>query len=343
MPSSLGGVQLIIVILVLTPFAILAIGLRLWSRHINHSPLAFNDHMAILALLLTIAENIFSLIDAFVGVSGVHVSEIIATDPSLLQTYLKLATPGIILWAAANTCVKLSILSLYTTLFPSRKFHHVCHGTMVISVAFAIVVFLEAFLLCTPVQFNWDKSIPGGVCNQSVAFLSSGIINLVIDAFIVILPIPILFKLQMPSAKKLGVAVMFSLGAVICIISLFRIIALSNWDLDDVTFGSAEISIYSSVEPTLGVVNACLPTIKPALYKLWGKGSYGVSKSHFKDSRKASLDKYDQNPMGMGIHEGRFHHHDDQIPLTTIRAENGVSGGNERDAITVTRAWEVHS
>ncbi|KAI1277328.1 hypothetical protein F5Y07DRAFT_407791 [Xylaria sp. FL0933] len=213
---------------------------------------------------------------------------------------------------------------------------------MIISVAFSVVVFLEAFLLCTPVQFNWDKSIPGGVCNQSVPFLVSGIINLIIDAFVVVLPMPMLFKLQLPLAKKLGVAVMFSLGAVICIISLFRIIALRNWDLNDVTFGSAQISIYSSLEPTLGVVNACLPTIKPALYKLCGKGSYGVSVDHLKGGSNSVSERINQNPMGVGIHRGRLHRQEDQIPLTTISTGNGVTGGNERDAITVTMSWDVH-
>ncbi|KAI0539636.1 hypothetical protein GGR58DRAFT_499870 [Xylaria digitata] len=318
MPFSLGGIQVVVVIFILTPFSIAALGLRLWSRSIKNASLAFNDYMAILALIFAIAEN------AFAGVLGVHVSDIVATNPSLLQLYSKLTVPGVILWAAANTCVRLSILSLYTILFPNRRFRYICYGAVAISVGFFIVVFLEAFLLCTPVEFNWDKSIPGGVCNQSTAFFVSGILNLIIDAFIVVLPMPMLFKLQLPLFKKLGIVVMFSLGAVICIISLFRIISLQEWNLEDATFGSPQVSIYSAVEPTLGVINACLPTIKPALYKLSGRGVYGVPESDLKDNRKSDSDKNQQNPIVLGRNSSRFRHFEDEIPLTSIRTDNQV-------------------
>ncbi|KAI1427606.1 hypothetical protein F5Y12DRAFT_142312 [Xylaria sp. FL1777] len=336
MIPSLGAVQVVAVILSFTPLAIAAVGLRLWSRHIIHSPLAFNDYMAILALILTIGENITSLIVVFIGISGVHVSEVLAKDPSLLVIYLKNAIPGEILWAAANTAVKLSIVSLYTTLFPNQRFTYVCYATMVASVALFIIVFLEAFFLCTPVEYNWDKTIPGGVCNQGVAFLVSGIMNLIIDAFIVILPMPLLFKLQLPLFKRLGVAVMFSLGAVICILSLFRIIALQTWDLSDVTFGSPQVSIYSSIEPTIGVINACLPTIKPAIYKLCGKEVYEVSKSHPKDTMQSGLDNDQGNSTASGTYSGPFYRLKDQKPLTP-QADNEVSAGNER------AVWEAQS
>lgn len=75
-------------------------------------------------------------------------------------------------------------------------------------------VLLEAFVLCKPVSYNWDKTIPGGRCaNENLAYLLAGITNLLIDAIVVILPIPMLWRLQMPLCKKLGVVGMFGLGA----------------------------------------------------------------------------------------------------------------------------------
>ena len=81
--------------------------------------------------------------------------------------------------------------------------------------AYFISVILEGFVLCKPVQYGWDKSIPDGRCNgENIAYLVAGITNLVIDAFVVALPMPMLFRLQMSLPKKLGVAAMFSLGGV---------------------------------------------------------------------------------------------------------------------------------
>ncbi len=121
--------------------------------------------------------------------------------------------PAQILWAAANTCVKASILTLYIVIFPSKRFKMVCLFTLGLSVCYFITVFLEAFLLCTPVSFTWDKSIPGQCANVNLAYLIAGITNLCLDALVVVLPMPMLWGLQLPFAKKAGIAGMFGLGA----------------------------------------------------------------------------------------------------------------------------------
>ncbi|KAI2607955.1 hypothetical protein GGR54DRAFT_651941 [Hypoxylon sp. NC1633] len=128
--------------------------------------------------------------------------------------FMKLFPAGQILWASANTCVKFSILSLYTQIFPNKRFHCMCYGTMTISVAYLISVYLELFVLCTPIQYKWDKTIPGGICEgESIAYLVAGITNLLIDVFIVALPMPIPFGLETTPLKRFGVIAMFGLGA----------------------------------------------------------------------------------------------------------------------------------
>lgn len=125
----------------------------------------------------------------------------------------KLFVPAQPLWAAANSCVKFSILLLYSTLFPVKWFVRTCFAVMAVTTAYFVIVFLEAFLLCEPVQFNWDKTIEGSCSGQRYAFLATGIVNLLIDVFIVVLPMPLVFRLQMSIGRRISVAAMFSLGA----------------------------------------------------------------------------------------------------------------------------------
>lgn len=75
------------------------------------------------------------------------------------------------------------------------------------------MVLVEGFVLCKPVRFNWDKSIEGECTGEHIAYLVSGIMNLAIDIFIVILPLPVVFRLQMAWSRRISVAAMFSLGA----------------------------------------------------------------------------------------------------------------------------------
>ncbi|KAF2657694.1 hypothetical protein K491DRAFT_676986 [Lophiostoma macrostomum CBS 122681] len=81
------------------------------------------------------------------------------------------------------------------------------------------------FLLCIPVQFNWDTTIQG-TCRC---------LNLIIDMVVVALPMPMLWRLWSPIAKKIGVAAMFSLGAVICVLSLIRVVFIASMNLNDFT------------------------------------------------------------------------------------------------------------
>lgn len=76
-----------------------------------------------------------------------------------------------------------------------------------------IMVLIETFCLCRPVQYNWDKTIDGECVGENTAYLIAGIVNLVIDAFIVILPMPQVFRLQMNMIKRVSIAAMFGLGA----------------------------------------------------------------------------------------------------------------------------------
>lgn len=55
----------------------------------------------------------------------------------------------------------------------------------------------------------------------------------------------------------------------ICVLTILRVIYLHNLNLVDFTYSSAMLSIWSVLEPTLGIVNACLPLIRPASDKLF--------------------------------------------------------------------------
>lgn len=125
--------------------------------------------------------------------------------------------------------------------------------------------------------------------------------------------------------------------------SLLRILWLLNWDLADMTYTVTPGAIYSILEPTLGVVNACLPTIKPAINKMVGASTWnwttrGYSSNNKKASSAASKDR--KIPSAVNREFVRL---DDDIPLTSVQAGNQSNvnveeGGN---TITVTRAWEV--
>ncbi|KAI1134209.1 hypothetical protein F5Y05DRAFT_422792 [Hypoxylon sp. FL0543] len=316
MALAFGAIQVIILGFIIGPFPIAALALRLWSRRIQKQTLRFNDYMAVIATILAVGTVSICLAEAFIGAVGEHIADILATRPRVLDLFLKWQ----VVWAAANTSVKLSILSLYTVLFPSKRFVYFCYGTITIAMAYFLSVLLEGFLLCTPVAYNWDKTIPGGECHhQILAYLIAGSTNLIIDAWVVALPMPMLFGLRMSLLKKLGVASMFSLGILICILSLLRVISILSWDMTDATYTTTGVALYSILEPTLGVVNACLPTIKPALIRISKSVSRSPvykTKSLPESRRSRTAGGCIQPPESSNMKYNGFERLGDSIPLT---------------------------
>ena len=86
---------------------------------------------------------------------------------------------------------------------------------MIIFNFFYFIAFQVVFITqCNPVSKNW-KPVPWGSCRSlSTQQLTSNSLNTVLDMAVVILPMPVLWKLHLPLQKKMAVMIMFSLGFV---------------------------------------------------------------------------------------------------------------------------------
>lgn len=83
---------------------------------------------------------------------------------------------------------------------------------MALVLSFGIALIFQAFLLCRPFAKNWDLLLPGTCGSVKESFFSDGIINIVIDLAMIILPIPMVWQLQMSQKRKIALTVVFALG-----------------------------------------------------------------------------------------------------------------------------------
>ncbi|KAG6354623.1 hypothetical protein INS49_004641 [Diaporthe citri] len=324
MALPIGAVRVVVMAFVGSSLALLAFALRLWSRYIQRAPLAFHDWIA------------------FEAGIGYDVVDLLKTHPDVFATYSKLATPCRLLWAAANTAVKVSVLELYMALFPGLRFRRMCYSIMALTFLYLIFVILQEFVFCRPVKYNWDQSIPGycDVDGQRIAFAFAGGTNLVIDATVVALPMPKILRLKMSLRKRLSIVSMFSFGVLICIISLLRVFALSQWDPADGTFASVNVLICTILEQTLGVVNSCLPTIKPAILAIAGRKPDRLNNSPKHSgpsfSNRIAVHRNGRQNLDTDIPLSEFERLDDEYPLTNTHVEReDVLAPRNRGEITV--------
>ena len=145
---------------------------------------------------------------------GRHEIAVEASDPKELASYYKSLLAVEFIYFAAITCAKLTILALYLRVFTLRLYRI----SIYIIGSIVLVNWLTAFLLsclkCTPFAFNWDRTVSDGHCSLDLNRLYEWITfpSIVTDVMILILPIPVVWKLQLPKLQKIGLATTFLTG-----------------------------------------------------------------------------------------------------------------------------------
>ena len=157
----------------------------------------------------------FRIAGVYDGGIGKHLAAVILSDPSKEIYWGKSVFAFDILYCLAANLPKLSTLSLYLRIFPKGKSRSACHVLIFIVSAAMIVYTVLAVLGCTPVAFQWDRSIQGGYCiDFGAAFKSSSAPQIATDVAIMILPIPTVVHLQASTSRKFGILAIFLVGSV---------------------------------------------------------------------------------------------------------------------------------
>ena len=76
---------------------------------------------------------------------------------------------------------------------------------------YGAVMFVEIFQ-CAPRAKIWKPWLPGHCIDINIAFITTAAINIISDVAILVLPMKIIWHLQMPIKRKWGVTAMFGTG-----------------------------------------------------------------------------------------------------------------------------------
>lgn len=88
------------------------------------------------------------------------------------------------------------------------------YGVIIIVLGSGFGIMFALIFACNPIEKNWDVSISEGSCiNRTGLYLATAVVNIISDTMCLILPIPIVLKLQMPRIQKLGIICMFGVGS----------------------------------------------------------------------------------------------------------------------------------
>ncbi|KAF4552744.1 Hypothetical protein D9617_9g025340 [Elsinoe fawcettii] len=178
---------------------------------------------------------------------------------------------------------KAALLLQYLRIFTQPWFRKTAYGIFIfIGIASLWTIFGSIFA-CVPVPSFWDANVAGTCLPHAVTWYFNAGLNVVTDLLIIILPMPVLKNLNMPFKQRVALMAVFALGGFVCIISFIRIKNLQEVaKSSDISYYNVTASTWSAIEIDVGIICACLPSLKATVTRFFPRlfSSVGVSNNY---------------------------------------------------------------
>lgn len=271
--------------------------LRIWAQRLVKSNFDVDDYLIVGALLLCLGLCATTIICVHYGI-GQHLVRAVKTDPTppdkLVNLFKAIWVEGF-LWALEIPLVKIAILIFYRRIFTGnqRWFRWAFWIMITYSVLWGIATLIIVLVQCVPVPFFWNRAYlfyeldppDKGSCLQTrPSQVPSALLNCIGDLMLLLLPFPVLLRLQMNLGRKLELMFIFGLGTFVLGASIVRLRFIwLDENSQDPTWDDAETLVWTPVECCVGVICACIPCMAP-LRRLVGGG---IARDGYKTTGKA--------------------------------------------------------
>ena len=126
---------------------------------------------------------------------------------------LQIIISNFVVWAVTVSVVQLSILFFYVRIFGVKTvFRILTYGMITLITGYVVACVITEVLACIPVSKQWDPTEPGTCTNYNAYCSAIGLLHVIFDLAIVVLPMPLIWKLQTSRSNKIVLTVLLCLG-----------------------------------------------------------------------------------------------------------------------------------
>jgi len=243
---------------------------------------------------------------------------------------------------------KTSILVFYLGLSKSQQvFRWFTIATLVVvNTAGAALTALNIFQ-CHPVDAVFKDPQPSSAtCTDIVTlYLSSAPVNIITDLAILFLPMPVLTGMRLPQKQKIILIITFSFGVFVAVVDVVRVAYLQSASLtrlqragsssgigstvtkqDDFSWYASLSFMWSAVEVNLGIICACVPSLKPLASRILPS----LLTDRDEPSEKSGVGLAGTAGPRMDMDMGAAHRIP-SVPDSPVKTRNQNSGGDDGD------------
>ncbi|OAG11698.1 uncharacterized protein CC84DRAFT_1254107 [Paraphaeosphaeria sporulosa] len=185
-----------------------------------------------------------------------------------------------IVYLLVPALVKLSILVFYLTIATHRPFRTIVYWAIAFVTTYSIImIIVNAFECPRKPSLVFEPEIfvmreQWHCFNLTALYFSQSALNIFSDLFILVLPLPILVKLHMPTIKRICLLIVFSVGLLVPIAASFRLWILYLWHdapPDISRYYGGYILFWDAVELNTAIICASAPSLQPLFRRAFGE------------------------------------------------------------------------
>ncbi|KAM0806447.1 hypothetical protein BDR22DRAFT_968475 [Usnea florida] len=248
----------------------LAVFARVYTKMRLLRPMLMEDYVSVLAWLFFLAYIALAVLVGKHDGSPEHIAHLSSIESAIYS-------PIII-------AVKVSILLQYITLFVVNRgntFHRAVQTLIVVNVLYYTINVILFVTECSPIQKLWKPDIPGHCTSRHTLGVVSAVMAVILDFSILLLPLPLIWRLQMAWKKKSRVIAVFGVGLLACIASVMRLvyqIELTHVPPNTPVYqlNIDRIGLWAFAEIAIGIIIGCLPVL-PRFFKHFASTQPGSS------------------------------------------------------------------
>ncbi|PYI10933.1 hypothetical protein BO78DRAFT_426025 [Aspergillus sclerotiicarbonarius CBS 121057] len=275
MPLEGHSLAIFVVSVVMMCVATIAVALRVFVRVYLVRAFGWDDGLMLVALALFIFLDVCCMIGSKNGIGHKNddFTELMTYEKALLWWWLG---QMLYLWSSAVAKVSIALALLRLTV---RRLHRIILWAVIgVVIAIGLMFWLVLLLDCRPISHFWLRVDPSnsGTCQPvrillAIACLYSGI-TIFCDLTLGILPMFLIWRLQMNNRTKIALAGILSLGAVASVAVIIRLPFLHYYEDINFLYSTYQIAIWSIMETGLGITAGSLVTLR-ALFRWFLDGS----------------------------------------------------------------------
>ncbi|KAI4625150.1 uncharacterized protein J4E87_004996 [Alternaria ethzedia] len=268
-------------VIALAVIAYILFGLRVYTR-LHNNAWGLDDWSMTAATVPFTGLTIACIGGAFSGV-GVHDDNLNAEEKVKGMEFFFFFE---VFYCAAIIPIKMSISFMLIRIASRRKAYiYSLYTVSAMFIVMNLIAMLYIIFQCAPVSYAWDTSTPGGKCNpaQTLAdiYYATTAVNIATDWFCALLPIPLLWNVQLNRNAKLSVGVILGLGALASLSACIRLVYTVNLtNATDYLHGVSKVILWGYAENGVGMIVGCVATLRPLLQRVLKLGSSGSSHPH---------------------------------------------------------------